>query len=204
MKSSNDTSLDYSLKHMLNKDDYKIVYYGQHIMKNDDCYLYDYHTEIEHKNSPYLISIFREGKASRFYEDNKDYYFVKIVNQLNNDQISYQRISEGSKDVIKYIVNKLYVFKNNQDIDLLKEFKDRYTNVFVKEDNKICLLFIADNKFASFIIKYEDKEYKFIISLDGCDRAERTANNRIELINRIEERLMEFDDITEGIRSDIK
>lgn len=87
---------------------------------------------------------------------------------------------------------------------MLKEFKDRYTNVFVKQDNKICLLFIADNKFVSFIIRYEDKEYRYIISLDGHDRAERIANNKIELINNIEDRLMEFNGITEGIRSDAK
>ena len=200
MKSSNDTSLDYSLKHMLNENDYKIVCYGQHIMKSKDCYLYDYHTEIEHKDSRYRISIYREGKASRFYEDNKGCYFVKITDQLNNEQISHREIGNQSEHVIKHIVNKLYIFNNG--LDLLKEFKDRYTNVFVKQDNKICLLFIADNKFVSFIIRYEDKEYKYIISLDGHDRAERIANNKIELINNIEDRLIEFNSITEGIRSD--
>lgn len=202
MKSSDDISLDYSLKHMLNEDDYKIVYYGQHIMKNDDCYLYDYHTTIEHKNSPYRISIYREGKAFRFYQNNEGCYFIKIVNLLNNIEISNKRISKHSEDVIKYIVNKLYIFKNN--LDLLKELKDRYTNIFVNEYNEICLLFIADNKFVTFIIEQQDEEYHYVIAFNSYNKSEKIANNKIELINRIEDRLLEFNNVTEGIKDNIK
>jgi hypothetical protein len=200
MEKLNDENLDLSLKHILNKDSYKTIFYGQHIMSSNNEYMYDYHTTIEHKNSCYIIHIYRKGKASRFYEEDKNKYHVTIKNQLNKNEISSVCFDESFEDVIKYIANKLYIFKSDSELDLTKELKDRYTNVFVGNHYKFFLAFVAQNKLITFVIKYEEREYRCDISYDGNNKAMLIFNNKAELINAIEERLRTFEYVTEGIK----
>lgn len=200
MEKINDENLNLSLKHILNKDLYKTIFYGQHIMKKNDEYMYDYHTTIEHKNSCYIIHIYRKGKASLFYEEDKDKYHVTIKNQLNKNEISSICFGESFEDVIKHIANKLYIFKSDSELDLTKELKDRYTNVFVGNHYKFFLAFVAQNKLITFVIKYEEREYRCDISYDGNNKSTLIFNNKAELINAIEERLRTFEYITEGIK----
>lgn len=196
----NDENLNLSLKHILNKDNYKIIFYGPHIMNSYNKYLYDYHTTIEHKNSCYIIHIYRSGEGARFYEEDKNKYHVKIMNQLNNSGISSICFDESFEDVIKHIANKLYIFKSDSELDLVKELKDRYTNVFVGNFDKFFLVFVAQNKLITFVIKYEEREYRCDISYDGNNKSTLIFNNKAELINAIEERLRTFEYVTEGIK----
>ena len=200
MEKLNDENLDLSLKHILNKDSYKTIFYGQHIMSFNNKYIYDYHTTIEHKNSCYIIHIYRSGEGSRFYEEDKNKYHVKIMNQLNKNEISSVCFDESFEDVIKHIAKKLYIFKSDSELDLTKELKDRYTNVFVGNHYKFFLAFVAQNKLITFVIKYEEREYRCDISYDGNNKAMLIFNNKAELINAIEERLRTFEYITEGIK----
>lgn len=200
MEKLNDENLDLSLKHILNKDSYKTIFYGQHIMNSKNEYMYDYHTTIEHKNSCYIIHIYRSGKGARFYEEDKNKYYVTIKNQLNKNEISSVCFGESFEDVIKHIANKLYIFKSDSELDLIKELKDRYTNVFVGNHYKLFLAFIAQNKLITFVIKYEEKEYRCDISYDGNNKSTLIFNNKAELINAIEERLRTFEYVTEGIK----
>lgn len=200
MEKLNDENLDLSLKHILNKDSYKTIFYGQHIMNSKNEYMYDYHTTIEHKNSCYIIHIYRSGKGSRFYEEDKDKYYVTIKNQLNKNEISSVCFDESFEDVIKHIANKLYIFKSDSELDLTKELKDRYTNVFVGNHYKFFLTFVAQNKLITFVIKYEEREYRCDISYDGNNKSTLIFNNKAELINAIEERLRTFEYVTEGIK----
>lgn len=139
MEKLNDENLDLSLKHILNKDLYKTIFYGQHIMNSKNEYMYDYHTTIEHKNSCYIIHIYRSGKGTRFYEEDKNKYHVTIKNQLNKNEISSVCFDESFEDVIKHIANKLYIFKNDSELDLIKELENRYTNVLVGNFDKFFL-----------------------------------------------------------------
>ena len=200
MKKLNDENLDLSLKHILNKDSYKTIFYGQHIMNSNNKYIYDYHTTSEHKNSCYIIHIYRRGEGSRFYEEDKDKYYVTIKNQLNKNEISSACFGESFEDVIKYIANKLYIFKSDSELDLIKELKDRYTNVFIGNFDKFFLAFVAQNKLITFVIKYEEREYRCDISYDGNNKSTLIFNNKAELINAIEERLRTFEYVTEGIK----
>lgn len=200
MEKLNDENLDLSLKHILNKDSYKTIFYGQHIMSFDNKYMYDYHTTIEHKNSCYIIHIYRSGEGTRFYEEDKNKYHVKIMNQLNKNEISSVCFGESFEDIIKHIANKLYIFKSDSELDLTKELKDRYTNVFVGNFDKFFLAFVAQNKLITFVIKYEEREYRCDISYDGNNKSTLIFNNKAELINAIEERLRTFEYITEGIK----
>ena len=200
MEKLNDENLNLSLKHILNKDLYKTIFYGQHIMNSKNEYMYDYHTTIEHKNSCYIIHIYRSGKGTRFYEEDKNKYHVKIMNQLNNNEISSVCFSESFEDVIKHIANKLYIFKSDSELDLTKELENRYTNVFVGNFDKFFLAFVAQNKLITFVIKYEEREYRCDISYDGNNKAMLIFNNKAELINAIEERLRTFEYVTEGIK----
>ena len=200
MEKLNDENLDLSLKHILNKDSYKTIFYGQHIMSSNNKYIYDYHTTIEHKNSCYIIHIYRRGESSRFYEEDKDKYYVTIKNQLNKNEISSACFGESFEDVIKYIANKLYIFKSDSELDLTKELKDRYTNVFIGNFDKFFLAFVAQNKLITFVIKYEEREYRCDISYDGNNKSTLIFNNKAELINAIEERLRTFEYVTKGIK----
>lgn len=200
MEKLNDENLDLSLKHILNKDSYKTIFYGQHIMNSNNKYIYDYHTTIEHKNSCYIIHIYRRGEGSRFYEEDKDKYYVTIKNQLNKNEISSVCFDESFEDVIKHIANKLYIFKSNSELDLIKELENRYTNVLVGNFDKFFLAFVAQNKLITFIIKYEEREYRCDISYDGNNKSTLIFNNKAELINAIEERLRTFEYVTEGIK----
>lgn len=201
MKKLNDENLDLSLKHILNKNSYKTIFYGQHIMSSNNKYIYDYHTTIEHKNSCYIIHIYRRGEGYRFYEEDKDKYYVTIKNQLNKNEISSACFGESFEDVIKNIANKLYIFKSDSELDLTKELKDRYTNVFIGNFDKFFLAFVAQNKLITFVIKYEEREYRCDISYDGNNKSILIFNNKAELINAIEERLRTFEYITEGVRT---
>lgn len=196
----NDENLDLSLKHILNKNSYKTIFYGQHIMNSNNKYVYDYHTTIEHKNSCYIIHIFRKGEGARYYEECKNKYYVAIKNQLNDSEISSVCFDESFEDVIKHIANKLYIFKSDSELDLVKELKDRYTNVFVGNFYKLFLTFVAQNKLITFIIKYEEKEYRCDIAYDSNNKSTLIFNNKAELINAIEERLRTFEYITEGVK----
>lgn len=200
MEKLNDENLDLSLKHILNKDLYKTIFYGQHIMNSKNEYMYDYHTTIEHKNSCYIIHIYRSGKGTRFYEEDKNKYYVTIKNQLNKNEISSVCFDESFEDVIKYIANKLYIFKNDSELDLIKELENRYTNVLIGNFDKFFLVFVAQNKLITFVIKYEEREYRCDISYDGNNKAMLIFNNKAELINAIEEKLRTFEYITEGIK----
>lgn len=200
MKKLNDENLDLSLKHILNKDSYKTIFYGQHIMNSNNKYIYDYHTTIEHKNSCYIIHIYRSGEGARFYEEDKDKYYVTIKNQLNKNEISSICFGESFEDVIKHIANKLYIFKSNSELDLIKELENRYTNVLVGNFDKFFLAFVAQNKLITFVIKYEEREYRCDISYDGNNKSILIFNNKAELINAIEERLRTFEYVTEGIK----
>lgn len=200
MEKLNDENLDLSLKHILNKDLYKTIFYGQHIMNSKNEYMYDYHTTIEHKNSCYIIHIYRSGKGTRFYEEDKNKYHVTIKNQLNKNEISLVCFDESFEDVIKHIANKLYIFKNDSELDLIKELENRYTNVLVGNFDKFFLAFVAQNKLITFVIKYEEREYRCDISYDGNNKSTLIFNNKAELINAIEERLRTFEYITEGIK----
>lgn len=200
MEKLNDENLDLSLKHILNKDLYKTIFYGQHIMSSNNKYIYDYHTTIEHKNSCYIIHIYRRGEGSRFYEEDKDKYYVTIKNQLNKNEISSACFGESFEDVIKHIANKLYIFKSNSELDLIKELENRYTNVLVGNFDKLFLAFVAQNKLITFVIKYEEREYRCDISYDGNNKSTLIFNNKAELINAIEERLRTFEYVTEGIK----
>lgn len=200
MEKLNDENLDLSLKHILNKNSYKTIFYGQHIMNSKNEYMYEYHTTIEHKNSCYIIHIYRSGKGTRFYEEDKDKYYVTIKNQLNKNEISSVCFDESFEDVIKHIASKLYIFKSDSELDLTKELKDRYTNVFVGNHYKFFLVFVAQNKLITFVIKYEEREYRCDISYDGNNKSTLIFNNKAELINAIEERLRTFEYVTEGIK----
>lgn len=200
MEKLNDENLDLSLKHILNKDSYKTIFYGQHIMNSNNKYMYDYHTTIEHKNSCYIIHIYRSGKGARFYEEDKNKYYVTIKNQLNKNEIASVCFGESFEDVIKHIANKLYIFKSNSELDLIKELENRYTNVLVGNFDKFFLTFVAQNKLITFVIKYEEREYRCDISYDGNNKAMLIFNNKAELINAIEEKLRTFEYVTEGIK----
>lgn len=112
----NDENLDLSLKHILNKDLYKTIFYGQHIMNSKNEYIYDYHTTIEHKNSCYIIHIYRSGKGTRFYEEDKNKYHVTIKNQLNNAQ--YILIDEN--------LYSKYLLLNSGHINADQEYLNQY------------------------------------------------------------------------------
>ena len=71
MEKLNDENLDLSLKHILNKDLYKTIFYGQHIMNSKNEYMYDYHTTIEHKNSCYIIHIYLLRKNEYLFRYDK-------------------------------------------------------------------------------------------------------------------------------------
>lgn len=94
----------------------------------------------------------------------------------------------------------MYIFKSDSELDLIKELKDRYTNVFVGNHYKLFLAFIAQNKLITFVIKYEEREYRCDISYDGNNKSTLIFNNKAELINAIEERLRTFEYVTKGIK----
>lgn len=58
MEKLNDENLDLSLKHILNKDSYKTIFYGQHIMSSNNKYIYMIITQLSNIKIAVTLFIF--------------------------------------------------------------------------------------------------------------------------------------------------